>query len=173
MQKIGTERVGIVDASKTGMPGEMTNLYVSREVAKYLNFIDQGRFVESEEDGAPAYIVAGTVQLNEVIERPLDDADRNLPNEAAAQIKPVVEELFGAATPFTGNHLAKLAKHLGVRNGVESNQRYCVYDKKVKRTFYLRAGIQHITEKLQENPDDCLRAFASRATIQAYEDRQE
>ena len=88
MQKIGAEKVGIVDASKTGAPGEATKLYVSRETAKCLNFIDRGRFVESDEDGSPAYIVAGTVQLNEVIERPLDDADRNLPNEAAEQLSP-------------------------------------------------------------------------------------
>ncbi len=110
-----------------------------------------------------------TVQLNEVIERPLDDADRNLPNEAAGQIRPVVEELFGAGTPFTGHHLAKLAKHLGVRNGTETDRRYCVYDQKVKRAFYLRAGIEHILERLRAEPDDCLPAFASRATVQAYE----
>ena len=169
MQKVGPERVGIVDASSTGIPGESTKLFVSREVAKSLNFIDRGRFVEIDEEGSPAYVVAGTVQLNEVIERPLDDADRNLPNEAAGQIRPVVEELFGAGTPFTGHHLAKLAQHLGVRNGTETDRRYCVYDQKVKRAFYLRAGIEHIMERLRAEPDDCLPAFASRATIQAYE----
>ena len=142
MQKVGAERVGILDVSKPAVPGEDRKLYVSREVAKSLNFIDKGRFVESDEEGSPAYIVAGTFQLNEVIERPLDDADRNLPNEAAEKIRPVVEALFGARTPFTGNHLAKLSKHLGVRNGVETNPQYCIYDKKVKRAFYLRAGIR-------------------------------
>ena len=101
MQTIGADRVGIIDASKPAVPGEETKLYVSREVAKSLNFIDRGQFVESDEEGSPAYIVAGTVQLNEVIERPLDDADRNLPNEAALQIKSVVDELFGGGTPFT------------------------------------------------------------------------
>ena len=173
MQKVGPEKVGIVDASSTGIPGDSTKLYVSREVAKSLNFIDKGHFVEIDEEGSPAYIIAGTVQLNEVIERPLDDADRNLPNEAAGQIRPLVEELFGAGTPFTGHHLAKLAKHLGVRNGVETNRRYCVYDQKVKRAFYLRAGIEHIMERLQAEPDNCLPAFASKATIQAYEARED
>jgi hypothetical protein len=169
MQKIGPERVGIVDASKTAAPGETTKLYVSREVAKSLNFIDKGRFVETEEDGSPAFVVAGTVQLNEVIVGPLDDADKNLPNEAAEQIKPVVEELFGAGSPFTGHHLAKLARHLGIRDGEETDQRYCVHDKKLKRTFYLRAGIQHAIEKLREQPEECLRSFASKPVIEAYE----
>ena len=172
MQKIGPERVGIVDASKTGAPEETTKLYVSREVAKSLNFIDKGRFVESNEDGSPAYIVAGTVQLNEVIERTLEDPDRNLPNEAAEQIRSVVEELFGTGTPFTGQHLAKLANHLDVRNGEETDQRFCVYDKKVKRAFYRRAGIDHIVKKLRAEPDDCLPTFASKATIQAYKARE-
>ena len=154
MQKIGPERIGVVDASRTGTPGEMTNLYVSREVAKSLNFIDKGRFVESAEEGSPAYVVAGSVQLNQIIERPFDDLDRSFPNEAAEQIRPVVEELFGAGTPFTGHHLTKLSKHLGIRNGEETDPRYCVYDRKVKRAFYLRAGIQHIKEQLRKKPED-------------------
>ena len=74
-----------------------------------------------------------------------------------------------AAGPDTGHHLAKLARHLGVRNGTETDRRYCVYDQKVKRAFYLRAGIEHILERLRAEPDDCLPAFASRATVQAYE----
>ena len=172
MQTIGAERVGIVDVSKTAAPGKETRLYVSREVANSLNFIDKGRFVESNEEGSPAYIVAGTVQLNEVIERPIDEADRNLPNEAAEQIRPAIEDLFGPGTPFTGQHLAKLARYLDIRNGEETDHRFCVYDKKVKRAFYRRAGIQHIIEMLRLEPDDCLRVFASQATIQAYEARQ-
>ena len=172
MEKIGAERIGVLDVSKTAEPGEDRKLYVSREVAKSLNFIDKGRFVESDDQGSPAYIVAGTVQLNEVIERPLDDADRNLPNEAAKKIRPVVETLLGGRTPFTGSHLARLAKHLGVRNGVETNPQYCIYDKKVKRAFYLRAGIEHIIEQLRADPDHCFPAFASKATMQSYGTRE-
>ena len=172
MQKIGPERVGLIDASTTAAPGQNTRLYVSREVAKSLNFIDKGRFVETEEAGSPAYFLAGTVELNEVIERPIDDADRNLPTEAAHQIRPLVQELYGDATPFTGQHLAKLATHLNLRRGEETDQRYCLYDNKIKRYFYPRAGIQHITDKLREDPGTFLPAFASKATVQAYEARE-
>jgi hypothetical protein len=171
MQKIGPERVGIVDASRAAAPGEMAKLYVSREVAKSLNFIEKGRFVETDEDGSPAYIVAGTVQLNEVIERPLDDADKNLPNEAANKIRPVIEELYGLGTPFTGHHLAKLSRYLGVRDGEQTDQKYCVYDKKFKRAFYLRAGIDYIVAKLRKSPRDCFRSFASKVSIEAYENQ--
>jgi hypothetical protein len=169
MQKIGPERIGIFDTSKAAAPGETTKLYVSREVAKSLNFIDKGRFVETDEDGSPAFVVVGTVQLNEVIVGPLDDADKNLPNEAAEKIKLVVEELFGAGTPFTGLHLAKLARHLGIRDGGKTDPHYCIHDKKLKRTFYLRPGIQHVMDKLREQPKECLRSFASKPVIEAYE----
>lgn len=169
MQRIGPERVGIVDASKTAAPGEGTKLYVSREVAKSLNFIDKGRFVENNEDGSAAYIVAGTVELNEVIERPLDDADKNLPNEAADQIRPAIEELYGRGIPFTGHHLAKLSGHLRIRNGEETDQRYCVYDKKIKRVYYRRDGIVHIVAQLKKSPRECFRSFAAKAAFDAYE----
>lgn len=169
MQKIGPEHVGIVDASKTAAPGETTKLYVSREVAKSLNFIDKGRFVEVDEDGSPAFIVAGTVQLNEVIVTPMEDADKILPEEAAGQIKPVIKEIFGEKSIFTAQHLAKLARYLGVRDGEETDQRYCYYDKKLKRAYYLQAGIYHIIEEFRKNPENCLRSFASKATIETYE----
>jgi hypothetical protein len=169
MQKIGPERVGIVDASKAAAPGEAAKLYVSREVAKSLNFIDRGRFVETDEYGSPAYFVVGTVQLNEVIERPLDDADKNLPNEAADHIRPVVENIFGHGTPFTGSHLAKLSRHLGIRDGEATDQRYCIYDKKIKRVFYLRDGIDYIIQRLMSDPRGCFSSFAARAALEAYE----
>lgn len=77
--------------SQTAAPGEDRKLYLSREVAKSLKLIDRGRYVETDEKGVPAYMVAGRVQLHEVIERPLDDAERNLPSEAAEKVRPVIE----------------------------------------------------------------------------------
>lgn len=169
MQKIGPERVGIVDASKVGGPNDATQLYVSRETAKTLNFIDQGRFVEAGEDGEPAYVVAGTVQLNEVIRGPLDEADKNLPNEAAEQLRPVIDALYGRGVPFTGHHLSKLSRHLGIRAGNESDERYCIVETKLKRAYYTRAGIAHIAERLRAEPEESLRSFASRVVLEARE----
>jgi len=66
VEKIGIENVGIVD-----MKEGSSHLYLSKETARGLSFIDRGRFVE--EDGAPAYVVLGNVDLNQVIHRPFED----------------------------------------------------------------------------------------------------
>ena len=91
---------------------------------------------------------------------------------ALSDTGPRNEELFGSEALFTGQDLAKRAKHLGIRSGEDTDRRFFVYDKKVKRVFYLCADIQHIIEMLRLEPNDCLRAFSSQAIIQAYEARQ-
>ncbi|MGY4460469.1 ATP-binding protein [Bradyrhizobium sp. LB13.1] len=81
VEKIGIQNVGIVD-----MKEGSSHLYLSKETARGLSFIDRGRFVE--EDGAPASVVLGNVDLNQVIHRPLEDEDKNLPMEVAKHLKP-------------------------------------------------------------------------------------
>lgn len=171
MQKIGPERVGLFDASKTTPSNQTAPLYLSPETAKSLNFIDKGRLVRDERHGAPAYFVAGTVQLNQVMVRPMEEADKNLPGEAAEKLRPVIRELYGDDVLFTAQHLAKLANRIGIRTGTETDPRYCVQEKKLNRVFYTRAGIEYVASKLRADPDDLLRSFAARATIAAHEAR--
>src|SRR5882757_5157170 len=94
IEKIGLENAGIVD-----MKEGASHLYLSKETARGLSFIDRGRFVE--EDGAPAYVVLGNVDLNQVIHRSLEDEDKNLTSEAAKVIKPLLEKTYGFAMPFS------------------------------------------------------------------------
>jgi hypothetical protein len=103
MQKVGFDRIGVVDVSLDAKLGKETRLYVSKETAKSLNFIDQGRLVETESEGAPAYVVMGTVQLNQILHAPLDEADKNLPEEAAEALKPHIEHAYWPGIPFTGS----------------------------------------------------------------------
>jgi hypothetical protein len=67
------ERVGLENTGVVNLGEQTSNLYVSRETAKGLAFIDQGKFVER--DGAPAYVVVGKVDLNRVVHAPLDEED--------------------------------------------------------------------------------------------------
>ena len=166
MSKIGAEKVGIVDVTKSGQPGNEAKLYVSKETAKSLSFIDRANLVE--EEGAPAYVVAGTVQINEVVERRIPDEEKVLPREAASQILPVLKQVFGDDIIFKASHLAKLSKGLGIRDANDSNERYFIYDKKFKRSYYRAAGVEHILASIQENPIDCLKMFGSRKTIEKY-----
>ena len=168
ISQIGPDRTGIVDIAEIETPSSDVPLYVTREIAKSLNFIDQGQFVEK--DGTPAYTVAGKVQLNEVVERPIDELDKNLPQETAQKLIPIIHEMYGPNTPFTASHLAKLAKFLGIRSDEEVDEHYMVNEKKLKRLFYKRAGIDYIEKAIKSDPIGCLRAFASRETIKSYYD---
>lgn len=166
ISEVGPEKVGIVDVTRGAVHGEATRLYVSRETARNLNFIERGRFVESEDEGDPAYLVIGNVQLNQVVAGPLDPADQNLPAEAAAILRPLIADVFNNAVPFTGQHVARLAKHVGIRGAGDADPRFCIEDAKVKRVFYTRAGLDRLREAIIDDPEAALRSFASKATIE-------
>lgn len=100
ISEVGPDKIGILDMSKGVTEGNTTRLYLSRETARHLNFIERGRFVESKEEGDPAYMVVGSVQLNQAVAGPLDPDDQNLPNETADRLRPVVEDVFWAGLPF-------------------------------------------------------------------------
>lgn len=169
INRIGPEKVGIVDATKAVQPGNGSSLYVSKQVAKTLNFIDRGRFVETDEEGSPAYIVAGTVQLNEIVERIVEDADKNLPQEAADSLAAVTREVWGDLVQFGRSHLAKLATALGMRNGPAGDGRHCVYDTKVKRWYYTRDGLVALENAIRQDPLGTLRNCGPKAAIEAFE----
>lgn len=173
ISRIGPERVGIVDASKAAGAGPGSALYVSREVAKSLNFIDRGRFVEMDDDGAPAYIVAGTVQLNEVVERLIEDADKNLPQESAEAIDTIGKEVWGDLVKFGAQHLAKLAAGLGMRKGLEGDDLNCIYDGKVKRWYYTRDGLAALEAAIRADPLGSLRHCGSRESVRLFEEQQQ
>lgn len=165
---VGPDKIGILDMSKGIDEGQPTRLYLSRETARHLNFIERGRFVESANEGDPAYMMVGGVQLNQAIAGPLDPDDQNLPAEAADKLRPVVEELYWEGIPFTGHHLARLAKHVGIRGDAPADPRYCIEDLKVKRVYYTRAGIERLAEALRDRPAEALASFASRATMEQF-----
>lgn len=168
ISEVGPDKIGILDMSKGAAEGDMTRLFLSRETARHLNFIERGRFVESEDEGDPAYMVIGSVQLNQAVAGPLDPEDQNLPNEAADRLRPTVEEVFWVGIPFTSQHLAKLAKHVGWRGDGLADPRYCIVDDKIGRVYYTRAGIERLEETLRASPADALASFASKPNIEQF-----
>lgn len=167
VEKVGYEKVGVVDVTTLAKPEGTTTLYISKEVAKSMNFIDRGRFVESPEDGAPAYIIAGQVKLSEVIHIPLEEADRNLPSEAARLLLPVIRELYGNQQSISAQQVTALITHYGLQA-----MPYHEYDKKIRRRYITRAGIEKLKENIRANPIEAIRVFGSKAAIAAYEQAQ-
>lgn len=168
ISEVGPDKIGILDMSKGVTEGNTTRLYLSRETARHLNFIERGRFVESKEEGDPAYMVVGSVQLNQAVAGPLDPDDQNLPNETADRLRPVVEDVFWAGLPFNGQHLAKLAAWAGLRGDGAADPRYCIVDEKVRRVYYTRAGIERLEQELRGSPAEALASFASRSNIEQF-----
>ena len=172
ISEVGPDKIGILDMWKGAGEGDTTRLYLSRETARHLNLIERGRFVESEEEGDPAYMVIGSVQLNQALAGPLDPEDQNLPSEAADKLRSVVDDVFWVGIPFTGQHLAKLAKHVGLRGDGPADPRYCIVDEKVHRVYYTRLGIEKLGEALRAAPVETLASFASKLTIEKLADGQ-
>jgi hypothetical protein len=82
IQKVGLENAGVIDMSAPTSP-----IFMSKETAKGLSFIEKGNIVQ--EAGAPAYVIMGNVDLRHVVHAPIDEADKNLPSEVAKMLIPL------------------------------------------------------------------------------------
>lgn len=167
VEKIGFEKVGVVDATALAQPEGLTNLYISKETAKSMNFIEQGRFTESDEEGSPAYYITRQVRLNEAIHAPLEEEDRNLPSEAARILLPTIQDLYGDHMSISAAQVTKLIRYYNLEN-----MPYHEYDKKIGRRYITRAGIEILQNSIRENPLEAIRVFASRPNIDSYEAAQ-
>jgi hypothetical protein len=90
VQKVGVANAGVMD-----MSGPKSSVYMSKETAKGLNLIDKANLVEKK--GAPAYVVMGNVDVNQIVHAPLEDADKNIPTEAALSGLVLGFLLFGSS----------------------------------------------------------------------------
>jgi hypothetical protein len=151
IQKVGLENAGIVN-----MAAQKSRIYMSKETAKGLTLIDKGQLVQ--EQGSPAYVVMGNIDLDQVVHAPLDDADKNLPSEAAKILLPLVRRTYGDLTGISPSQVTQLLKHLSI----DGDNHHCVLEPKFRRKFVTRAGIDAITKFIRKEPTAALKAFGSR-----------
>jgi len=151
IQKVGLENAGIVN-----MSAQKSRIYMSKETAKGLTLIDQGQLVQ--EQGSPAYVVMGNIDLEQVVHAPLDDADKNLPSETAKLLLPLVQKTYRGLTGISPSQVTQLLKHLGI----DGDNHHCVLEPKFRRKFVTRAGIEAITDFIRKDPTAALKAFGSR-----------
>ena len=154
MAKVGFHNVGVIDVTKPQKSTDLTSLYVSKETAKDLNFIDKGRFSEIEGEGIPAYMVVGSVQIREGVEVEIPERDRILPTEVAKQLDDAFRKVFPedfATKNLHPSHLSDIAKSLGMRSNKQDEYdiKYCYYDKTTHRFFYRTAFVNKIKELLR------------------------
>ncbi len=128
VQKIGLDNAGVIDVSNP-----KPSILMSPETAEGLNFIKKAELVE--EKGAPAYMVVGQVDLQHVVRAPLDDADKNLPTEAAKMLSPVIKEIYGIPR-ISAQQLTLLLRHMKI----DGDDVHCVYEKKMGRKYVTRGA---------------------------------
>jgi hypothetical protein len=160
VNKIGVENTGILKMSE-----EKSNIFMTPETAKGLQLIDKGRLVE--ERGAPAYVVMGNVNLANVIRAPIDDADKNLLTEAAHKLRPAVRATYGPDTTIYASQVTQVLKHLRLHE----NNDYCIQEKKLRRKYITRAGIEAVLNYIKSNPMEAIKVFGSKKAIARYEQK--
>lgn len=156
IQKVGLENAGIVDMS---IP--KSRIFMSKETAKGLSFIDKGQIVQ--EAGAPAYVVMGNVDLQRVVHAPLEEEDKNLPTEVARTLSAVVRDVYG----FRRIHafqVTQILRHLKI----EGDNHHCIVEKKMGRKYITRAGIAAVESFIRNHPDEAIEAFGSKAVRATY-----
>ena len=170
MQRIGIERVGIADISAMGADGGYSKIYVSKEAIENLNLIDKGKFVETEAEGDPAYFVAGTVQLHETTEVPVDDEDRLKPGKVVGMLSDEARKRLFPAFKLSPYHLVKYAKEAGIREDKDNfDNRYCKWDEQAGQWFYREAFVRHLRKALIDEPRDTLAKLSTKANVDKFD----
>ena len=158
VQKVGVANAGVMD-----MSAPKSSIYMSKETAKGLNLIDKANLVE--EKGAPAYVVMGNVNVNQIVHAPLEDEDKNIPTEAAKLLTPIVAEVYGPdVKAIHAPQVTALLKHLGIH---DDNQ-HCIYEKKFGRKFVTRAGLHALETFIREHPEEAINVFGSKSAKQRF-----
>lgn len=162
IQKVGVENAGILK-----MSADSSSIFMTPETAKGLSLIDRGRLVTKR--GAPAYVIVGSVDVANVVHAQLPEADKNLPSEAAVALRPTVRNMFGPNTPFSPSQVTMALRHLGL----DDDNIHSVQEKKLRRKFVTRAGIQAIERLIKDKPLEAITAFGSKASIARFREKHE
>jgi hypothetical protein len=156
IQNVGLENAGVVD-----MSAPKSRIFMSKETAKGLNVIDKGQIVQ--EHGAPAYVVMGNIDLQQVVHAPLEEEDKNIPTEAARLLSPVTKEVYGI-NRITPQQVTLVLRHLKI----DGDNHHCVVEKKMGRKYITRAGLRAVEDFMRKNPDQAIEVFGSRAAKTNY-----
>jgi hypothetical protein len=88
--QVGHTKAAIVDATQMKESGEKAQVYLTNDTAKNLNWINSGRFSESQDEGAKAYYVVREVELAQGIEVPVPvDPSQTHPHTKTAMSRAV------------------------------------------------------------------------------------
>lgn len=148
--------------SKDG-DNEMT-FYLPAAAASDMNVIDKGTLVQ--EGGSPAYKLVGNVQLSTPADK--DPRKPKRPSSATEEMRPVIEEVFGNAFPWSHSHLRKAAEHLGFWNQPEGDRVHTGVEPITGTTLYYAKARDAVGQFARQTPDDFVEVVGSQKTQQAW-----
>jgi hypothetical protein len=103
------------------------------------------------------------VDLQHVVHAPLEEADKNIPTEAAKMVSPVVKEVYGLPR-ISAQQLTLLMRHMKI----DGDDHHCVYEKKLNRKYVTRAGLRAVEHYIRNHPDEAINVFGSKAAKNDY-----
>ena len=158
IQKVGVDKAGVLKMSE-----DSSSIIMTPETARGLSLIDKGRLVQ--EPGAPAYVVMGNVDVKSIVHTPIDEADKNLPTEAAARICRLVHTMYDRQTKITAGQVSKSSSTWACRKTTST----CIEERKFRRKFITRSGMKAVEDFIERDPRGALKSFGSRAALARYD----
>lgn len=164
-REIGFDQVVVADPRNESKEGdnEMT-FYLPAAAASDMNVIDKGTLVQ--EGGSPAYKLVGNVQLSTPADK--DPRKPKRPSSATEEMRPVIEEVFGNAFPWSHSHLRKAAEHLGFWNQPEGDRVHTGVEPITGTTLYYAKARDAVGQFARQTPDDFVEVVGSQKTQQAW-----
>jgi len=167
--QIGFDRAVVADFRRAGPNDTKPTLYIPESEAHRLHVVDRAKLVET--DGAPAYQIAGTIELT----MPSDKDPRKpmLPERAARVLRGRIQDLFGDHFPWKAHHLRKAACQLGFWDDVTGDGIHTGYFELTGSPAYYGQGRAAVERFANRSPNEFVEAVGSRETIRAWQEQQE
>lgn len=110
LNKVGYDRAAIVDAADLSGNDKTTSVYITTETAKNINWIQKGRFSETEDQSEKAYYVTREIEVKHGVE-----ISNPVPTDPGLT-HTLTQTALRQAISLSGNHLDAVLWKLGLLN---------------------------------------------------------
>lgn len=171
IQKIGANKVGIIDMSNISQEKNITKIYLSKETVSNLDIINEENYLELESGNEQSYFVASAIQLQKSTEIPVDDNDRIKPGKACKLLAQNAKKYIFQDFNLSPVHLCKYAESQGFRKSNDKstyNNLYCKWDDQAEQWFYRDAFLRKFKKDLIASSRQMLASISSKLNVEKF-----
>lgn len=106
INKVGHDRVALVDANELSGNDRTAKVYITSETAKNINWIQKGRFTETEDEGEKAFFVTKEIEIRHGVE--VEKAIPTDPSKTHPLTKTELGDLVQIKSPYLDPILIKI-----------------------------------------------------------------